>query len=155
MNRTGLIAVSTFAALIPLIALGADQHAIVQNDAVQWKPAPPAFPDGAEIAVLYGDPSKEGPFAVRMKLPAGYKIPPHIHPSDENETILSGTMHVGMGDLFNETRTDAVKPGGVLLMPKGMHHYAWFPEETVIQGNGVGPSGITYINEKDDPRKSN
>jgi len=40
-------------------------------------------------------------------------------------------------------------------MPQGMHHYAWTTVETVIQNNGIGPTGITYINPADDPRKTN
>jgi hypothetical protein len=36
---------------------------------------------------------------------------------------------------------------------KGMTHYAFFPEETVIQLHGIGPQGITYVNPADDPRK--
>src|ERR1700704_552122 len=137
MKRIGLFTGLAFAALLPLGAMAADQHTIVQSDAIQWKPAPPAYPKGAQIAILYGDPSKEGPFALRMKFPAGYKVAPHMHPADENVTVLSGTGHVGMGDTLDEKNATAIKAGGVLLMPKGMHHYAWFPEETVIQGNGV------------------
>jgi len=34
-----------------------------------------------------------------------------------------------------------------------MAHFAWFPEETIIQIHGLGPAGITYINPADDPRK--
>jgi quercetin dioxygenase-like cupin family protein len=155
MTRIGLSLGLAIAALLPLGAMAADQHTVVQGDAIQWKPAPPAYPKGAQMVVLYGDPTKEGPFALRMKFPAGYKVPAHMHPADENVTVLSGTAHVGMGDKLDEKKADAIKAGGVLLMPKGMHHYAWFSEETVIQGNGVGPTGITYINEKDDPRKTN
>jgi hypothetical protein len=46
-----------------------------------------------------------------------------------------------------------LKAGGFAIAPKGMAHYAWFPEETVIQIHGLGPSGITYVNPADDPRK--
>ena len=40
-------------------------------------------------------------------------------------------------------------------MPKGMHHYAWAREETVVQLSGIGPFEITYLNTADDPRKTN
>jgi quercetin dioxygenase-like cupin family protein len=82
-------------------------------------------------------------------------VPPHTHPNDENVTVMSGTLRIGMGDTLDDKKSQPVKAGGVMLMPKGMHHFAWFPEETVIQLNGVGPGGITYVNEKDDPRKTN
>jgi hypothetical protein len=155
MRRIALLTGLAVAALLPFGAIAADQHTVVQADSLQWKPAPPAYPKGAQMAVLYGDPSKEGPFALRMKFPAGYKVAPHMHPADENVTVMSGSIHVGMGDTLDDKKGDLIKAGGALLMPKGMHHYAWTTEETVIQGNGVGPTGITYVNEKDDPRKTN
>lgn len=77
-----------------------------------------------------------------------------MHPADENVTILSGTAHVGMGDKLDEKKGEELKAGGYLHMPKGMHHYAWFTQETILQNNGIGPTGITYVNEKDDPRKT-
>ena len=45
-----------------------------------------------------------------------------------------------------------IKTGSFAKAPKGMAHYAWFPEETIIQIHGLGPSGVTYVNPADDPR---
>ena len=45
----------------------ADTHKIVAPQEVKWGPAPASLPRGAELAVLYGDPSKEGEFAMRIK----------------------------------------------------------------------------------------
>ena len=142
-------------ALAPVTALAADDHAVVAPDQLKWGPAPPAFPKGAQLAVITGDPSKEGAYVVRLKVPAGYKVPAHTHPNDENITVISGTFNIGMGEKLDETKGTAVKPGGFAKAAKGMQHYAWFTEETVIQNHGVGPSGITYVNPADDPRKSN
>lgn len=128
---------------------------MTQAGSIKWAAGPPALPKGAQIAVLYGDPGKEGPFVYRLKLPAGYKVPAHTHPTDENLTVLSGSMGMGMGDKLDEKQREPIKAGGYIHMPKGMHHYMWSPEETIIQFNGVGPSGITYINPADDPRKTN
>ena len=67
----------------------------------KWGPASPALPPGAQMAVLAGDPGSEGPFVIRIKLPAGYRVPPHWHPVDEHVTIISGTLQLGMGDKFD------------------------------------------------------
>ena len=57
---------------------------------IKWGPAPPVVPKGAEAAVLDGDPFKDGSFyTLRLKMPDGYKIPPHWHPTDENVTVLT------------------------------------------------------------------
>ncbi len=107
------------------------------------------------MAVLTGNPLKEGLYVIRLKVPAGYKVPPHVHPNDENVTVVSGTFYIGTGGAYDEKGGQALKAGGFMMMPKGMQHFAWFSEETIIQFHGMGPQGITYVNPTDDPRKSN
>ena len=147
---------SLFAALsalaMPIGAVAQEHHATVQTDGLKWS-APAVYNPGAQIAVLKGDPSKEGLYVVRLKLPAGFKIAPHTHPNDENVTVLSGSFNVGTGEKADETKGTSVKAGGYSYVPKGMPHYAWFTEETTLQLHGLGPQGVTYINPADDPRK--
>ena len=73
-------------------------HGMYTPDTIKWGDAPPNLSKGSKLAVLYGDPSKDGLFVVRVKLPANYKLPAHSHPTDEIVTVLSGTFLVGMGD---------------------------------------------------------
>ena len=70
---------------------------VTPND-VKWGPAPKVLPAGAQAAALFGDPTKEGLFALRIKFPAGYAIAPHTHPVDEVVTVISGTFNLGMGE---------------------------------------------------------
>ncbi len=123
------------------------------SDAVKWGPAPPAFPKGAEIAVLSGNPFASGPYVVRLKMPANYQIPAHHHPTTENVTIISGRFHAGMGDKLDRKNAQDFGPGGFVAMPAGMNHYAWAAGETVVQVHGDGPFEIVYANSADDPRK--
>ena len=153
--RKALAASCLIAAVVTTAAIAADDHhAIVRPDALKWV-APAAYAKGAQIAVLKGDPSKEGVYIVRLKVPAGFKIAPHTHPNDENVTVLSGTFGVGTGPTFDEKKGEVIKTGGYSFVAKGMQHYAWFPEATVLQLHGTGPQGITYVNPADDPRKTN
>ena len=69
---------------------------MVQEDGAG--PAPPVFIKGAQMSVLSGDPSQTGPFTIRLKTPAGYKIAAHSHPTAERVTVISGNFHFGMGD---------------------------------------------------------
>jgi quercetin dioxygenase-like cupin family protein len=154
MNRFGFIAGLAIVVLLPLGAAAADQHAMVQADSLKWTDAPPVLPKGAQIAALYGDPGKAGPFVFRLKFPAGYKVAPHIHPNDYNLTVLSGTIYLGMGDKFDPARGQALNTGGFLHLPKRTHHYEWSTDETVIELSGIGPVGMTYLNPADDPRKA-
>jgi quercetin dioxygenase-like cupin family protein len=155
MLRIVLLTTLLLVSAASVSAIAADDHIAVSADQLQWGPAPPAFPKGAQYSRLAGDPRKEGVYAFRLKVPAGYKVPPHTHPQDENITVISGTFNIGMGATFDEKNGKALKAGGFMHMPKGMQHFGWFTEESIIQFHGMGPQDITYVNPADDPRKSN
>lgn len=146
-------AVALAAGLLVSSAQAAEQHVVLAPDKVQWGPGPAVLPAGAEAARLYGDPSKEGQFALRLKLPKGYHIPPHTHPAIENVTVLSGTFRIGMGETADQGKTEALPAGSFVSLPPGMAHYVYTEEETVVQLNTVGPWGLTYVKPADDPRK--
>ena len=132
----------------------AARHVMVTPSDVKWGPGPASLPPGAQMAVLDGDPGKAGmPFVIRAKLPDGYKVAPHWHPTDENVVVLSGTFVVGTGDKFDEKAMTSLPTGSFVRMPKLMHHSAMAKGETVIQVHGVGPFAVTYVDPKDDPRK--
>jgi quercetin dioxygenase-like cupin family protein len=128
-------------------------HSIVSPQDIKWDKAPASIPPGAESAVLYGDPNKEGMFAFRLKLPKGYRIPPHTHPKPEIVTVISGTFRLGMGEMSDPGKAQALAAGSFFAMAPGMVHTAFADEETVVQLNSTGPWGITYVNPKDDPRQ--
>ena len=65
---------------------------------IQWRPAPAVLPAGAQAAVLYGDPTKDGLFAMRFKLPKGYRVAPHTLSKAGTFTMISGTFRIGMGE---------------------------------------------------------
>jgi len=119
---------------------------------IVWKDGPPSLPKGAQIAVLEGDPSKEGPFMFRVKVPDGYRVPPHTHPKTERITVSSGTFNIGMGEKFDKKATKAMPAGTYGYWESGMKHFVWIKGETVIQFHGMGPWSIQYVNSEDDPR---
>lgn len=127
---------------------------VVTPDKIQWGPAPPVFQPGAQFAVLAGDPSKAGPFVVRVKVPDGYRIMPHWHPSAENVTVISGEFHVGMGDKFDESSMLTLPAQSLAVVPPHHNHYAVAKGETVVQINATGPFKLIYVNPADDPSKA-
>lgn len=141
------------ATLFVLPAPAAEQHLVFSPEKIQWGPAPDILPKGAEAALLYGDPTKEGQFALRLRLPSGYHVPPHSHPVDENVTVISGTFKMGMGKTADRSKVEALPAGSFSSLPPGMNHFVYTDEETVIQINTVGPWDLVYANPKDDPRK--
>ena len=83
---------------------------------IKWGPAPPDVPAGGQMAVLHGDPSKKAPFTARLKMPAGYKIPPHWHSNDEQLTIMSGAFVLHMGDTM-DAPAHSLAAGGFHFLP--------------------------------------
>jgi anti-sigma factor ChrR (cupin superfamily) len=133
-------------------ALADDMKVPVNASQLEWAPAPNFVPEGAQITVLSGDPSKDGPYVVRLKMPAGYKIPAHNHPTTEMATVISGDFHLGMGDKLDEQKGMLLTAGGFAEAPAKMNHFAWATSPTVVQIHGQGPFAITYVNPADDPR---
>lgn len=153
-----LIALAVAAALLPPPALVAQaehpsaQAIVVTPGAESWGPAPAVLPAGAALAVVEGDPTKAGPYTMRLRMPDGYRIPPHFHPADEHVTVLSGTFLVGMGDRFDRAALKALPPTTFGMLPKGMRHFAEAKGATVIQLHGNGPWSLTYANPADAPK---
>jgi quercetin dioxygenase-like cupin family protein len=121
---------------------------------IEWKTGPLALPPGAKMAVLEGDPTKEGPFVVRFQFPEGYHVPPHTHPKTERVTVISGALYLATGDALDRNSAKKLPAGSFGYWPAGMKHTAWSEGETIIQLHGVGPWQINYVNPADDPRNA-
>jgi len=130
-----------------------DMH-LYSPTSIEWKPGPEAIPAGAKMAVLEGDPTKEGPFVVRFQFPEGYHIPPHTHPKTERVTVISGALYLATGESLDRSNAKRLSAGSFGYWPAGMKHAGWSEEETVIQLHGIGPWQINYVNPADDPRNA-
>jgi len=144
VSSASIAALSLLACLAPAAAM--DDHKVLTPNDVKWGPAPASVPKGAQAAAIYGDPSKEGLFALRLKLPKGYHIPPHTHPRPELVTVLSGTLRLGEGATADQAKAKPLPAGSFFAMSPGMQHYVYADEETVLQLNTTGPWGLTYVN---------
>ena len=127
--------------------------AIVADD-LEWKSFP-AFPSSVRLAVVVGEPSAEGPYVIRVKVPRDVKLMPHTHPEDRVYTVISGIFYIGIGDRFDADKLQAYPPGAVIVLPGNTPHFHWARSgEYVSQVSAIGPLGLNYVNPKDDPRNS-
>jgi anti-sigma factor ChrR (cupin superfamily) len=132
----------------------AQQMAMPMNASdLKWGPVPNVLPAGAQIAVVSGDPFKDGLYVIRLKMPSGYRIPAHNHPTTEYVTVISGEFSLGMGDKLDPKKSISLSAGGFAEAPAKMNHYAWTTGETIVQVHGQGPFAITYVDSADDPSK--
>ena len=115
----GVVGTVLLVTSLPGHAAAPDEHEhILQNlSDVKWVDAPPFLPPGAKMAILHGNPGEKAPFGIRAKLPAGYKIPAHSHPTDEHVVVVSGTLYMGTGDKLDPKGGTPLKAGGFALMP--------------------------------------
>ncbi len=128
-------------------------HILINAGKLIWQQGPASLPKGSKIAILEGDMSKAEPFTVRLMLPPNFKIRPHWHPAIEHVTVIQGVFYMGTGEQFNENTATKLSVGDFATMPVKYVHYAFSKGKTIIQLHGVGPWGINYVNEADDPRK--
>lgn len=131
---------------------GTKEIMLFPTSEIKWQQGPSSLPAGAMIAVQEGDPSKEGPFVFRVKVPDGYQIPAHTHPKTERITVIAGTFNVGMGKIFDKKATREMPTGTYGYWPAGMTHFVWAKGDTILQFHGMGPWTIQYVNPDDDPR---
>ena len=121
---------------------------VVPPDKVKWENAD-NMGKGVQQAVLMGDPSKPGPFAFLLKLPAGMAVPAHTHPNRENIPSNTGDFEVGLGTKPDESKAQAMPPGTFASLPPNTPHYAFVGKEgAVVQIWGDGPRGMTLVKQE-------
>jgi quercetin dioxygenase-like cupin family protein len=103
---------------------GEDVFDVILPEHIEWKPFA-ALPPATRLAVLIGDPGEEGPYVIRVKLPAGEKLMLHRHPEDCVYTVMSGVLYVGFGELFDGDQVKPYPPGTVLVLPGDTWHFHW------------------------------
>jgi hypothetical protein len=129
-------------------------HAMFTPGQIPWQAGPAAFPPGAQLAVLDGDPSQTGGlYTIGLKMPDDYRLPPHWHPMDANVTVVRGTFVMGLGETFDPAQGTDLTPGSFMRIPKEVRHYEWTKGETIIYVHGLGPLETMYVNPADDPRQ--
>lgn len=116
---------------------------IVMPDDLKW--APVNGLTGVQMAVVWGDPTKPGPYIMRLQLADGATVPPHWHPDDERATVLSGTFMVGIGDKMDPSKMTALGTGAFIYIPKGVHHYGLAKGVTIVQISGMGPFAMNLL----------
>ena len=128
------------------------EHVVLTSADFKWGEGPASLPPGAKAVLLEGNPKEEGFFALRLKVPANYKIPPHFHPVKERVAVISGKVLLGFGDTFNKSGMREMDAGSYVSLTPNSSHYVLAVEESVLQLASIGPWQLTYVNPKDDPR---
>ena len=97
------------------LALAQPRATIIPNlDAANWIHDPK---DSSDSVVLYEDP-KTGAMDLLVRYPAGHKLMPHSHRTNERLILLEGKLSAQLGDASEVT----MSPGGLFIAPAGQTH---------------------------------
>jgi hypothetical protein len=136
MQSIRVLATAILFASVGTAATASSAVTVVNPGHEVWK----AYPDKSSVAVLYGDPSKSGYYAVRVRIPPNWTELPHIHPERENVTLISGTVYLGIGTKFDKSKATAYSGGTFVSIPAKLPHYAFTTSGgAVFQLEGIGP----------------
>jgi quercetin dioxygenase-like cupin family protein len=155
-------ALSTLTLLLlstPAMAGGDLQPARIPAEEIPWpggsaRVEGTAMRTGLQTVVIAGDAKSNGLYTMMFNLPANTKIPPHSHPDVRSCFVLSGTWYFAYGDVRDEAQLKTLPAGSHYTEPAGMNHFAETRDEPVIaECTAVGPTGTTFVNPADDPRR--
>ncbi|WP_165190871.1 cupin domain-containing protein [Caulobacter soli] len=108
---------------------------------------------GIQTSVLAGDPTKPGPYTIRLWAPANTRISAHSHRDERTAVVVSGTWFFGYGDKAEETKVKALPPGSFYTEPAGDHHFALTRgEPVVVYIFGYGPTDTVYVDPTAAPK---
>jgi hypothetical protein len=149
MKRSSWIALIVFLVFLVVVwwmrahaATGMPYISLTPTD-LKWIDSPRV--PGIGNAIIFGDPTKPGPYIVRARYPAGYKLLPHAHSEDRSVTVISGTIYEGHGDTFDESKLRRMPPGSFYTELAGVNHSLWAKGgEVVVEVYGTGPTSLKF-----------
>ena len=122
-----------------------DHFHVIRPDELEWRHFP-GYPAAVQTAVLVGDPTKPGPYVIRVRLPHDTRMMPHRHSEDRVYVVVSGIFYIGLGSEFDESKLTAHAPGTVVVLPSGQPHFHWARSgEYITQVTAIGPLGLEYM----------
>jgi quercetin dioxygenase-like cupin family protein len=156
-SRAAWTLVAGMAGGAAILAQGGEQR--ITPSEVQWPSVGTAGVGtsgvaGIQTVVLKGDPTRPGLYTLLLRIGPNTKIEAHAHPDDRVATVVSGTWYFGYGKQFNDAVLKALPAGSFYTEPPNSNHFAMTRQEVVvIQISGIGPSGTTYVDPKNDPTR--
>ena len=140
-----MLSLAAGALVLSALSASAAEDVVIQTpDQLTWADAPD-FGPGVQTAAVAGDPSKDGPYVMRIKLPANTLVPAHTHGKAENVTVISGALSMGMGEQADKSKAQNLPAGSFFRVPADTPHFVWAEADTIVQVNGMGPASIKLV----------
>ena len=124
---------------------------------IKWRPNGPAGtkPGEADIANVYGDPAKPGPYAVLYRWHQGAFSRPHFHDKVRHIMVVQGTWWVSTSSTYNEKLTYPLVAGSTATDELNAIHWdgtrTGEPEPAIIYLYGEGPVSTVFVDTAGKP----
>jgi uncharacterized RmlC-like cupin family protein len=100
---------------------------------------------GIRTTVLSGDPTKPGPYTIRLLVPGNLRIESHVHRDERSAVVVSGHWAIGYGRRFDASALKVLAPGSFYTEPAEEPHFASTgAEPVVIYISGYGPTDTRF-----------
>jgi len=108
---------------------------------------------GISTTILYGDPTKAGPYTIALRAPPNVRIAAHSHRDDRTAVVVAGVWRFGYGRKADEALVKTLAPGSFYSEPAGVEHFAMTgPEGAVVYISGFGPTSTDYVEAANAPK---
>lgn len=108
---------------------------------------------GIRTTVLYGDPTKAGPYTIALRAPPNMRIAAHSHRDERTAVVVSGVWRFGYGRKADEALVKILPPGSFYSEPAGVDHFAMTgPEGATVYISGHGPTSTDYVEAANAPK---
>jgi quercetin dioxygenase-like cupin family protein len=101
---------------------------------------------GIRTTVMSGNPTQDGPYTIRLSVPANSKIQAHTHRDDRTAVVISGVWYFGYGTVAGAAAEKALPMGSFYTEPSGVAHFAETKADpVVVYITGRGPTDTVYV----------
>lgn len=108
---------------------------------------------GIRTTILYGDPTKAGPYTIALRAPPNVRIAAHSHRDDRTAVVVAGLWRFGYGRKADESLVKILPPGSFYSEPASVAHFAMAgPEGATVYISGQGPTSTDYVEAADAPK---
>jgi hypothetical protein len=129
-----------------------NQTFVVQPNDIKFKRWQGLPAGSGEMAMMYGDLDKAGPYLVLMRWNPSWFSAPHSYRTDRICVVVSGTWWVNSGEDFTPVQAVPVQAGGFVLRHARTWHYDGVPAEgkepVIVAVFGIGPADIQLADPK-------
>jgi quercetin dioxygenase-like cupin family protein len=100
---------------------------------------------GIRTTVLFGDPTKSGPYTIEIRVPPHTRIAAHTHRDRRSAVVVSGRWYFGYGTALAEDSLKLLPAGSFYTEPADDAHFALTRDQpAVVYITGEGPTDTRF-----------